>query len=56
LLRFAADATQRQRDGASCRLAGAIMFGDKLEDRSEIPLEFARDSATGEWRAIRWVT
>ncbi len=35
---------------------GAIMFGDKLEDRSDIPLEFARDPATGEWRAIRWVT
>jgi len=36
-------------------IGGAIMFGDKLEDRSEIPLEFARDPATGEWRAIRWV-
>jgi hypothetical protein len=35
---------------------GAIMFGDKLEDRSEMPLEFARDPATGEWRAIRWAT
>ena len=35
---------------------GAIMFGDKLEDRSEIPLEFARDPATGEWRVVRWVT
>jgi uncharacterized protein (TIGR03083 family) len=35
---------------------GAIMFGDRLENRSEIPLEFARDPATGEWRAIRWVT
>jgi uncharacterized protein (TIGR03083 family) len=34
---------------------GAIMFGDKLQDRSEIPLEFARDPATGEWRAIRRV-
>jgi hypothetical protein len=36
--------------------AGAIMFGDKPEDRSEMPLEFARDPATGKWRAIRWVT
>lgn len=35
---------------------GAIMFGDELGDRSEIPLEFARDGATGDWRAIRWVT
>jgi hypothetical protein len=35
---------------------GAIMFGDKLEDRSPIPLEFARDPATGEWRTARWVT
>jgi uncharacterized protein (TIGR03083 family) len=26
------------------------------EEYSEIPLEFARDPATGEWRAIRWVT
>jgi hypothetical protein len=25
-------------------------------ERSDIPLEFARDAATGEWRAIRWVT
>jgi hypothetical protein len=32
---------------------GAIMFGDRLENRSEIPLEFARDPATGQWRAIR---
>jgi hypothetical protein len=28
----------------------------KPAERSEIPLEFARDPATGEWRAIRWVT
>jgi hypothetical protein len=35
---------------------GAIMFGDKLEDRSEIPLEFGRHPATGEWHAIRRVT
>lgn len=28
----------------------------KLDERSEIPLEFGRDPATGEWRAIRWVT
>jgi hypothetical protein len=27
-----------------------------LEERTEIPLEFGRDTATGEWRAIRWVT
>jgi hypothetical protein len=33
---------------------GAIMFGEKLDDRSEIPLEFGRDPATGQWRAIRW--
>jgi uncharacterized protein (TIGR03083 family) len=35
---------------------GAIMFGDRPGDPAEIPLEFARDPATGEWRAIRWVT
>lgn len=35
---------------------GAIMFGDKLEDRSGLPLEFAREPATGEWRPIRWAT
>jgi hypothetical protein len=35
---------------------GAIMFRYKPEDRPEIPLKFARDAATGEWRAIRWVT
>ena len=35
---------------------GAILFGEKLEDRSVLPLEFAPDPATGEWRAIRWVT
>jgi hypothetical protein len=28
----------------------------KLDERSEIPLEFGRDPATGEWRAIRWAT
>ncbi len=28
----------------------------KLEERSETPLEFGRDPATGEWRPIRWVT
>jgi uncharacterized protein (TIGR03083 family) len=28
----------------------------KPGERSRIPLEFGRDSATGEWRAIRWVT
>ena len=28
----------------------------ELEDRTEIPLEFGRDPATGEWRAIRWAT
>jgi hypothetical protein len=28
----------------------------KPDERSEIPLEFARDPATGEWRAIRWAT
>jgi hypothetical protein len=28
----------------------------KPDERSEIPLEFGRDPATGEWRAIRWVT
>jgi len=26
------------------------MFGDELEDCSEIPLEFTRDPAVGEWR------
>lgn len=26
------------------------------DERSEIPLEFARDAATGQWRATRWVT
>lgn len=35
---------------------GAIMFGDKPDDRSRLPLEFGRDPATGQWRAIRWVT
>ncbi len=25
------------------------------DERSEIPLEFARDPSSGEWRAIRWV-
>jgi uncharacterized protein (TIGR03083 family) len=35
---------------------GAIMFGDKLQERSQIPLEFAPDPATGQWRAIRWAT
>lgn len=39
-----ADATRQERLEA------------KLEDRSEIPLEVACDPATGEWRAIRWVT
>jgi hypothetical protein len=34
---------------------GATMFGAKFEDRPEIPLEYARDPATGEWRASRWV-
>lgn len=28
----------------------------KIDERPEIPLEFARDPATGEWRATRWVT
>ncbi len=28
----------------------------KPDEYSEIPLEFARDPATGEWRMIRWVT
>lgn len=28
----------------------------KPGERSEIPLEFARDPASGEWRAIHWVT
>lgn len=28
----------------------------QLDQYSVIPLEFSRDSATGEWRAIRWVT
>ena len=28
----------------------------KPDERSEIPLEFARDPATGAWRAIRWAT
>jgi hypothetical protein len=28
----------------------------KPDERSQLPLEFARDTATGEWRAIRWVT
>jgi hypothetical protein len=28
----------------------------ELHERSEIPLEFARDLVTGEWRAVRWVT
>jgi hypothetical protein len=28
----------------------------KPDERSEIPLEFARDPATGEWRTIRWAT
>jgi uncharacterized protein (TIGR03083 family) len=28
----------------------------KLDERAQIPLEFARDPATGEWRAIRWAT
>jgi len=27
-----------------------------LDERAEIPLEFGRDAATGEWRAIRWAT
>lgn len=26
-----------------------------LDERSQIPLEFGRDPATGEWHAIRWV-
>ncbi len=26
-----------------------------LDERSDVPLEFNRDPATGEWRAIRWV-
>jgi uncharacterized protein (TIGR03083 family) len=26
------------------------------DERSQIPLEFARDPATGDWRLIRWVT
>jgi hypothetical protein len=32
-------------------------WGDapKLDRRSDIPLEFARDLVTGEWRAVRWV-
>jgi hypothetical protein len=28
----------------------------KPEERAQIPLEFDHDTATGEWRAIRWVT
>jgi uncharacterized protein (TIGR03083 family) len=28
----------------------------KPDEHPEIPLEFARDPATGEWRVIRWVT
>jgi hypothetical protein len=28
----------------------------KLDEYSQIPLEFGRDPATGQWRAIRWVT
>jgi uncharacterized protein (TIGR03083 family) len=36
--------------------SGAIMFGDRPDDGAGIPLEFARDPATREWRAIRWVT
>lgn len=28
----------------------------KPDEYSEIPLEFGHDPATGEWRAIRWVT
>ena len=27
---------------------------ERRRERSEIPLEFGRDPATGEWRAIRW--
>ena len=27
-----------------------------LHERAEIPLEFGCDTATGEWRAIRWAT
>ncbi|MBO0832357.1 MAG: hypothetical protein J2P29_10340 [Actinobacteria bacterium] len=28
----------------------------KPDGRAEVPLEFGRDPATGEWRAVRWVT
>jgi hypothetical protein len=28
----------------------------RVDERSEIPLEFGRDPATGGWRAIRWAT
>jgi hypothetical protein len=35
---------------------GAILFGERMADRSPIPLEFARDPATGEWHTIRWMT
>jgi uncharacterized protein (TIGR03083 family) len=36
----------------------AVRWGEppKPDKRSQIPLEFARDPATGEWRPIRWVT
>jgi hypothetical protein len=40
------------------RHPAATAWGEppKPDERSQIPLEFARDPATGEWRAIRWVT
>ncbi|HXS62396.1 MAG TPA: maleylpyruvate isomerase N-terminal domain-containing protein [Streptosporangiaceae bacterium] len=36
----------------------AVGWGQAPEpnERSQIPLEFGRDPATGEWHAIRWVT
>ena len=41
-----------------CRLVIATGWGQapKLDQYSEIPLEFGRDPATGEWCAIRWHT
>jgi uncharacterized protein (TIGR03083 family) len=40
------------------RHPAATRWGEpqKPDERSEIPLEFGRDRATGEWRATRWVT
>jgi len=35
---------------------GAIMFGNTMAERSEIPPEFGRDLATGQWRLTRRVT